>query len=164
MHLVYIPHYFESPVVIYHSICLFLTSKIQLVLSLRSFTQKCSPDLLFFFVVQSILSWMKKRWKPLGARSSQYDWRGWINQPKSNILTAWFLGDVLFEDFYARIATVESLSVHWVSHCCLKTSWRDLYRRMEMVLTCWIKILVDALWFFPSYYYPWKRMKPSMLS
>ena len=74
-------YYSESPLAIYQVACWFLSSKIQLVLSVRCFLQIFPPELLgkhfsSFWTFYS--EW--KRWKSLDARSGKY---GGVSRTKS---------------------------------------------------------------------------------
>ena len=35
--------------------------------------------------------------------------------------SCWRVGNVFFDDFHAHVADFESISLHWVSYCGLKT-------------------------------------------
>ena len=83
----YICHYFESPLAIYQVGCWFLSSRIQLVLSSKSFTQTFSSDLLENFFSSKTFSREWKRWKSYATRSAELVGK----QTKSNNFTCMIL-------------------------------------------------------------------------
>ena len=104
------------------------------------FHKRFNQIFLRHFLLFKASCWDEKRWKSLGARSSEYGGWGRIDQPNSNIFPAWYLLNlflcyqedsqrlshwrvwgIFLENFHTHVVAVENISLHCVPDCCLKT-------------------------------------------